>query len=344
MTKAVLLLSGGLDSTLAGKVLMDQGVYVEAINFVSPFCRCTPRGLGCSAAKRSAERLGLEVRVFSCGEDYLEVVKHPRFGRGKGMNPCIDCRIYMFKRARQYMIECGADFVATGEVLFERPMSQRPEPMRIIEEKSDLIDLVVRPLSAKLLSPSRPEREGKVKREKLHDIKGRRRKAQMELASSLGIKDFICPGGGCLLTDTEFAARLADILDHEPECSIEDVRMLATGRHFRLKSKTKVVMGRDQQENRVIETHCRQGDLLIKPAVLPGPSALCRSPRTGEDVAVAAGLVLSYMKGWPQAEIKVKHNGAEHAITGLHPLNRDIADALRVCARNGKSRGKEKPA
>ena len=135
MAKAILLLSGGLDSTLAGKLLLDMGIEVEAVNFVSPFCQCTPKSMGCSAAKRSAEQLGIDVRVFASGEDYLEIIKHPKFGRGSGMNPCLDCRIYVFVRAGAYMKEIGADFLATGEVLGQRPMSQRRKAMETIDHE-----------------------------------------------------------------------------------------------------------------------------------------------------------------------------------------------------------------
>jgi len=196
MAKAILLLSGGLDSTLAGKLLLEMGIEVEAVNFTSPFCQCTPRSLGCSAAKRAAEQLGISVRVFACGADYLEVIKHPRFGRGSGMNPCLDCRIYMFSRARTYMAETGADFIATGEVLDERPMSQRRQAMEIIEYESGLSGFIVRPLCARLLPPSIPEQKGVVDRQKMKDFQGRRRRPQFDLASAFGLKDYLCPAGG----------------------------------------------------------------------------------------------------------------------------------------------------
>ena len=305
MPKAILLLSGGLDSTLAGKLLLELGVEVEAVNFTSPFCQCSPKLLGCSAARLAAERLGIPVKVFGCGADYLDVIKRPRFGRGSGMNACIDCRVFMFSRARRYMTECGADFVATGEVLGERPMSQRRQAMELIERESGLQGLIVRPLSAKLLAPSKPEEDGLIDRERLHAIQGRRRLPQFDLARELGVKDYLCPAGGCLLTDKEFAARFRDLLAHEPEFGLSDARLLRFGRHFRLASGAKVVVGRDEAENQDIERLAREGDMLLILMTVPGPTVLCRGSRAEDDVALAAGLIGAYTKGGTTLDVQV---------------------------------------
>lgn len=342
MAKAILLLSGGLDSTLAGKLMLEQGIEVEALNFVSPFCQCTPKSLGCSAARRSAEQLGINVRVFACGEDYLDLIKHPRFGRGRHMNPCIDCRIFIFSRAKQLMLELGADFVCTGEVLGERPMSQRRATMEIIERESGLEGLLVRPLCAKLLDSSIPEQEGKVNRDKLLSIEGRRRKPQMDLASKLGINDYLCPAGGCLLTDLEFSARLRDLFKHDPDCTMEAVRLLKTGRHFRLPNGAKVVVGRNQDENDAIERNAQSGDTLLVPRLVPGPSVLCQKPESADDVTLAAGLMMTYMKGGPEVEVVmgIAADGKEEKIVkGFHPLNKGIIDEWRVCAAPGSKSG-----
>ncbi len=337
MAKAILLLSGGLDSTLAGKLLLEMGIEVEAINFVSPFCRCTPRSLGCPAGKWAAEQLGITVRVLACGPDYLEVVKHPRFGRGKRMNPCLDCRIYMFSRARTYMAERGADFVATGEVLGERPMSQHRQAMALIERESGLEGLIVRPLSAQLLPPSLPEKGGLVDRARLQAIRGRCRRPQMQLADELGIKDYLCPAGGCLLTDPEFSARFRDLLEHEPDFGMDDVHLLQLGRHFRLPSGTKVVVGRKQEENDAIERAAQPDDVLLVPMNVPGPSVLCRRSSLASDLALAAGLLAAYTKN-PEGV----HAGARDGRNGekcmapkdLAPLSRDAAAQWRVGARH----------
>ncbi len=320
MAKAILLLSGGLDSTLAGKLLLEMGIEVEAVNFVSPFCRCTPRSLGCSAARRSASQLDIEVRVFPCGEDYLETLKHPRFGRGRGMNPCVDCRIYMFSRASGYMAARGADFVATGEVLGERPMSQRRQAMEIIERESGLAGLILRPLCARLMPPTVPEREGIVDRDVLLAISGRSRKPQIELAAKLGVTDYPCPAGGCLLTDHEFAARFRDLLAYEPDCRMADARLLRFGRHFRLPSGAKVVVGRDETENDYIEHAARAGDTLLIPLDVPGPSALCRRARDTADVMTAAGLVVAYIKDATCVDVEVVASDDSRVLEAVPPV------------------------
>jgi len=329
LVKAILLLSGGLDSTLAGKVLLEIGVEVEAISFVSPFCQCTPKSLGCPAAKRSAEQLGIDVQVIACGREYLEVVKHPRFGRGSGMNPCLDCRTYMFSRARTCMIERGADFIATGEVLGERPMSQRQEAMALIERESGLQGLIVRPLCAQLLEPSLPEKRGLVDRARLKAIRGRCRRPQMQLADELGLKDYLCPAGGCLLNDPEFSARFRDLLEHDPDFRLDDARLLRLGRHFRLPSGTKVVMGRREEENGALERAARPGDVLLVPTNVPGPSVLCQGSADESDVVLAARLLAAYTKTPDRVHVQAT-NGRTELLKGLPPLSREDASQWRV--------------
>ncbi len=336
MAKAILLLSGGLDSTLAGKMLLDMGIEVEAVNFVSPFCQCTPKSMGCSAAKRSAEQLGIDVRVFSCDEDYLEKIKHPKFGRGSGMNPCLDCRIYIFSRAGAYMRESGADFLATGEVLGQRPMSQRRLAMETIDRESGFEGFIVRPLSAQLMPPSIPEQKGLVDRDKLKAIQGRKRQPQMEMATEFGIKDYLCAAGGCLLTDQEFSARLRDLLKYEPDCKMSDARLLRQGRHFRLPGGAKVVVGRNESENNVIERAARTGDVLLVPESVPGPSVLCRGASGDSDIMIAAGLLAAYTKGGTTVDIAVKNNqnGAEDQILrNVKPLSESDAAQWWITTR-----------
>src|SRR6266567_8847193 len=182
--KALALLSGGLDSTLAVKVMLDQGIAVEALNFTSPFCTCTGKNAGCkSEAVRVASEFNIPIKVVHKGVEYLEIVRNPRHGYGKGMNPCIDCRIFLLRKAKEYMAECGADFVITGEVLGQRPMSQRRDTLNVIERESGLEGLLLRPLSARHFEPTIPEKEGWVDRDKLLAIEGRSRKKQMNLAA-----------------------------------------------------------------------------------------------------------------------------------------------------------------
>ncbi len=333
MAKAVLLLSGGLDSTLAGKLLLEMGIDVEAINFVSPFCRCSPKSLGCSAAKKAAEQMGIIVKVFATGDDYLDVIKHPRFGRGRGMNPCLDCRIHFFLRAKEYMKECGADFIATGEVLGERPMSQRRGAIKLIEKKSGLSGLILRPLSAKLFPLTKPEQEHLVDRNRLLAIQGRCRTPQFELAEKLGIKEYLCPAGGCLLTDPEFSARIRDLLEHKPDFGMNDANLLKQGRHFRLPDGSKAVVGRNEHENDVIENLALKGDLLLLPIDLPGPSVLCRGNISQNDMSIAAGLVATYTKGGANMNVEIKNirNGENlQYVSNVKPLDKNTISQWRI--------------
>lgn len=328
MAKAILLLSGGLDSTLAGKLLLQMGIEVEAVNFFSPFCNCTPKSAGCSAARSAAAQLGIPVRVFACGQDYLEAMKRPRFGRGKHMNACLDCRIHLFSRAREYMLECKADFIATGEVLGERPMSQHKKAMEIIARESGLADHVVRPLCAQLMPPSLPEREGLVDREQLLAIQGRRRLPQIALAKELGIQDYLCPAGGCLLTDKEFAGRFKELLAHEPGFGLKDARLLRYGRHFRLPGSTKAIVGRNEEENLVLERAAQTDDLLLTPLNVPGPSVLCRGKEAEPEIRLAAALLTTYAnKRGPHMDIEVRRGtdaSASHILKAVAPLAKEV--------------------
>ncbi|MHB9028095.1 MAG: hypothetical protein ACYC9O_04960 [Candidatus Latescibacterota bacterium] len=305
MIKAILLLSGGLDSVLAGKMLLEMGVSLRGLNTASPFCRCTPRSLGCSAAVRAAGQLGISVKVVSGGKEYLELMKRPRFGRGSGMNACIDCRIHLFSHARTEMEAWDADFIATGEVLDERPMSQRRKTLELIDRESGLEGYILRPLSAKLLPPTVPEQKGLVCREQLRAIQGRRRIPQFELAKELGITEYLCPGGGCLLTDPEYAERFRDLLSYAPDFGMEDVNLLKIGRHFRLESGAKVVVGRNEAENTAIEGFLAPGDIFITPSGDPGPSVLCRDC-VEDDRELAAALAAVFTGRGSQADFQVQ--------------------------------------
>jgi len=303
--KAITLLSGGLDSTLAAKVVLEQGIELEALNFLTVFCTCTNRGETCLASQKAVNALGIPLRVFNVSEEYLNVVKHPKHGYGSNMNPCIDCRIFMMKKAKAYMGESGASFIVTGEVLGERPMSQRRDAMRLIEKEAELDGLILRPLSAKLLPASIPEKEGWVDREKLLKIQGRSRKPQMQLAEHFGIRDYPCPAGGCLLTDPGFARRMKDLILYHPDFLLNDVHLLKLGRHLRLSPTLKLVVGRKEEENRKIQTFSQEGDILLKLACHPGPLSLLRGEAGETEIEKAASITARYSKAKDLGKVEV---------------------------------------
>jgi len=303
--KAIALLSGGLDSTLAAKVVLDLGIELEALNFLTVFCTCTTRGETCLASQKAVSALGIPLKVLNVSDEYLSVVKNPRHGYGSNMNPCIDCRIFMMKKAKAYMEATGASFLVTGEVLGQRPMSQRKDTMRLIEKEADLEGFILRPLSAKFLPASIPEKEGWVDREKLLKIQGRSRKPQIQLADQYGIRDYPCPAGGCLLTDPGFAKRMRDLICYFPDFSLNDVHLLKMGRHFRLSPGLKLVVGRNEEENQKIQTFSEEGDILLRLFRFPGPLSLLRGEAGEEEIEKAAAITARYSKAKDLKKVEV---------------------------------------
>ncbi|MEW6170880.1 MAG: 7-cyano-7-deazaguanine synthase, partial [Candidatus Omnitrophota bacterium] len=242
--KAVALLSGGLDSTLATKLMQEQGIYLLALNFKTPFCLCDGKSSkGCiNHAKAVADNLGIDFKIINVTDDFLKILKKPKHGFGSCMNPCIDCRILKFRKAKEIMQEIGASFIITGEVLGQRPMSQHKKSLNLIDKESDLEGFVLRPLSAKLLPETIPEKNKWVCRDKLLSYNGRTRKPQIALAKKFNIKDYPCPAGGCLLTDPGFARRLKDLLKYD-KLDLNNIELLKVGRHFRLNSEAKLIVG-----------------------------------------------------------------------------------------------------
>jgi tRNA U34 2-thiouridine synthase MnmA/TrmU len=321
-TKAIAMISGGLDSTLALALVKRQGIEVKAVNFYTGLCITeTQRRKGGrpdgtvprNEALRAAADLEVEVEYVDVSESgYLDLIVNPRYGYGANANPCVDCRIFMMRKAREIMEAEGASFVFTGEVLGQRPKSQRRDTLRIVERESGLTGRLLRPLSARLLEPTIPERDGLVDRARLLDISGRSRQRQMALARELGVTDWPQPAGGCCyLTDESFARKFFDILDAREEAGEarrirkEDVVLLSTGRHFRISPRAKLVVGRSEVENAVLDGY-GAGRARLEARGLSGPVALLEGVATWEERVLAARIVARYGKGRSLARVPVE--------------------------------------
>jgi len=285
--KALALFSGGLDSILAVKLLQEQDIAVKGVCFESPF-------FPAQRAYQSADYIGLSLSVVDITEPMLDIVLTPRHGYGKGLNPCIDCHALMFRLAGEMLESQGACFVISGEVLGQRPMSQNLRSLSIISCESGFDDLILRPLSAKKLPETRPERQGWVDRERLLDLSGRSRKPQIEMAKSYGLIQYPSPAGGCLLTQEVFSRRLKDLIARNPGFSKRDLELLKYGRHFRINESTKIVVGRNQRENEVIVSLAQPEDALLNVESFPGPTVLLIGNPASEALEIAAAVTVSY--------------------------------------------------
>ena len=268
-------------------------------------------------------------------EEFLRVVENPKHGYGRGMNLCLDCRILMLRKAREYMEEAGASFLITGEVLGQRPMSQYRAAMTLIEAESGLAGLVVRPLCAGLLEPSLPERRGWIDRDRLLSLSGRSRKPQMALAREVGIRGYPCPAGGCLLTDKEFAARLRDLLTHEGELSVREVSLLKVGRHCRLSDRTRLVVGRNEPENERMDGLIRDGDTVLEVGGVPGPTAVVRGSAGMRELEVAAAIAARYTRARALGRVCVQSRTVgclESVALEVAPIRHSTLAALRIGA------------
>ncbi len=278
---------------LAIKLMLEQGIEVHALNFLTVFCTCTAKGCMHQATK-AAKELGVPLKVMDITKEYMGIVEHPRHGCGRGMNPCLDCRIFTFSKARSFMEEIGASFIITGEVLGERPMSQRRNAIEIIERESGLAGLIVRPLSAKLFEPTRPEESGIIDRERLLDIQGRRRERQLNLAKELGINDYPCPAGGCLLTEKGFSKKVRDLFEYIPDYGISDIHLLKIGRQFRLSRAAKLFVGRNERENNALLSFALSGDLILDVVDTPSPIGLLRGRPNEQELHLAVSIIARY--------------------------------------------------
>ncbi len=317
--KAVALISGGLDSMLAARVVMDQGVHVEGINFFTGFCveghthairkqnRDRPKR---NNALWTAEQLGIKLHIIDIIDEYKDVVINPKHGYGANLNPCLDCKIFMVNKARDWMAAYGFDFIITGEVIGQRPMSQRKDTMPVVARESGAADRLVRPLCAKNLPPTLPEREGWLDRERLHGFNGRSRKPQIALAAHYGIEDFAQPAGGCcFLTDRQYAVKLEDLWKTRGrrDYELDDIMLLKVGRHLRPRPHFKLIVGREEGENRFLEGY-RKRFVHMFPSSHVGPLVLLDGDVDADDIELAARLTARFSKGRDAGRVSVEVN------------------------------------
>jgi tRNA U34 2-thiouridine synthase MnmA/TrmU len=305
--KAISLISGGLDSILAAKIIQSQRIEVIPLNFKIPFSQAAKKisSQNQNKIKEVAANLGIELKTVDITKEFLELLESPRYGFGSNMNPCIDCKIFMLTKARELLGPWGAEFIITGEVLGQRPMSQNRQSLELIEKRAGLEGLLLRPLSAKLLPETIPEQRSWVQRDKLLGFSGRSRRPQMELARELGIKEYPNPAGGCLLTDPEFAKRLKELIAHQ-ELSLENIELLKIGRHFRISPRAKLMVGRNEKENEELLKLAEENDYLFMPTEkIAGPTSLARGEFNEESLKLCCSITCRYcdLDGETETEI-----------------------------------------
>ncbi len=303
--KTLSLLSGGLDSILASRILMEQGVEVVGLHFITPFFGYGKKGRESHYEEQFLQLYGIQSHIFDVSDEYIEILRNPRYGYGRCFNPCIDCKIFFLRKAKEMMEEEEADFLTTGEVLGQRPMSQRRDTLRIIERDSGTEGILLRPLSAKNLKPTRPELEGLVDRERLLDLSGRGRKPQMKLAAEMGIRHYPQPAGGCLLTDPEMGARIQKYFSRSCRITVNDLLLLQVGRHFHLPGGQHLIVGRMEEENKRLAQLGGDDAFFLRVAGSPGPLGLIRGTMKREDLDLAASLIARYSKARGQEKVEV---------------------------------------
>jgi tRNA U34 2-thiouridine synthase MnmA/TrmU len=331
-TKAVALYSGGLDSTLAILVMQKQGIDVTAVTFMNHFgCDISDKS-SCSKDPFAASvKFGFQVKLAHLSDKFLEIVKNPKHGHGKNMNPCVDCRILMLKEAREFMKILGADFLITGEVLGQRPMSQRRDCFPRIDKDADVQGLVVRPLCGKLLPKTIPEEKGLISRDMLLDFNGRSRKPQMALADELGLTEYPAPAGGCLLTEPNYSYKLKELLEHDHNPSYKDINFLRAGRHFRFSPDCKIIVGRNIDDNNAIRSLIDSDDYILKVEGVGSPTTVILGNATEEAISSAASLCARYSdaKKLPEVKVAVKRNEKKHYVK-VKPAGDDVLDQYRI--------------
>jgi tRNA U34 2-thiouridine synthase MnmA/TrmU len=332
-SKAVSLISGGLDSMLATKVVIEQGVHVEGINFFTGFCveghTHAIRQKDKAKPKRNnslwvAEQLGIKLHIIDVIEEYKDVLINPKHGYGANMNPCLDCKIFMVNKAKQWIEENDFDFIITGEVMGQRPMSQRKETMPVVAKESGADDRLLRPLCAKNLPATSPEQEGWINREKLYDFSGRSRKPQMALAEQYGFVDYAQPAGGCcFLTDKSYSKKLVDLWETRghKEYTLDDVMLLKVGRHIRPKANFKLVVAREEGEGRFLQGY-KKDFISMNCTSHSGPLALLDGTLSDDDLHLAAQITARYGQGRDaeQVDIKIQNMDGTEKVIKVKPL------------------------
>ena len=299
MTKALAMISGGLDSILAAKLIKEQGIEVIGICFRSYF-------FSEESAKKMTKQIDIPLVVVDFSNEHLDMVKNPKHGRGKNMNPCIDCHAMMMNYAGKLLEEYNADFIITGEVLNQRPMSQNRQALNIVRKESGFANKILRPLCAKNLDPTEMELNGLVDREKLLNISGRSRKIQMELAEQWGIKEYPSPAGGCKLTEPNYALRLKDLLDYKEDVEEDELKLLRYGRHFRTKDNNKIIVARTKDEGEAIKNYINENYYSFHTSDFSGALVLLENEGTEEDRILASRIAGRYSKGREEKSVKVK--------------------------------------
>jgi tRNA-specific 2-thiouridylase len=330
--KAVALFSDGLDSILAILTILRQGIDVKAIKFLTPFnCDTFCASPSSNSTFSVGGSFNFEVESYNLSDKFIDILKNPKFGYGKNMNPCLDCRILMLKEAKTFMNRIEADFIVTGDVLGQRPMTQRKDTFYLIDKEAGLTDYVLRPLSAKLLKFTSPEAEGIINREMLFGFSGRSRKSQIALARELGLINYPAPAGGCLLTEPNYAYRLKDLLTYNPAPDIRDINLLRIGRHFRFSPFCKIIVGRNKSENEIISSLSANGDLLLRVEGCGSPITLVSGEITDEALRVAASICARYSddKDLTTVELTI-FNGDNTFRLRTSPAVTEIIDTLRI--------------
>ncbi|MFH1441461.1 MAG: tRNA 4-thiouridine(8) synthase ThiI [Candidatus Omnitrophota bacterium] len=333
--KAIALVSGGLDGILAARLMQKSGIEVILVYFNIPFHQ-KEKALFSNAKDKIAiinSNLGREAVIVDISTDFFALLLNPKHGYGSNMNPCIDCKILMLKKAKELMLQQEASFIVTGEVLGQRPMSQTKRNFLIMDKECGLEGLVLRPLSAQLLPKTIPEEQGWVNKDFLLDFNSRSRKPQLALAEKFKISDYLAAGGGCLLTEPEFIKKIKDLISHG-ELNTDNVELLKTGRHFRISETAKLIVGRDERENKELENAAKENDFLfIPPGNVAGPTSLARGILNEDLIRLCCSITCYYCNNKDKSILKIgfkKIQAGEENILEVNPLENKILSGMRI--------------